>query len=473
MAIKTNALSRIPTPKSQIPATDPKQIQNLWFQVRKQKSEDMGRSKLPVMNTPKVRGKQANDTNPDSSSVTPSGVDSTVLTSKSGSITIKHPKFRELCLDPRRILIEGNSLPWGDPCSYFHTQKPSSYTEIEGLKRSTLWLDTQPEFLDKVKNEYTFMDLHQFSEAEYAFFAKEHLLKSEPREEILDNLEDSSRRFPRAERMLELICKPANAREALWREPPLLISQDYPTYAFDIRSDCSYWISLHAFNSTYTKKCVYTPQDRMTCSYFTIEFKRYDTDTRKPTDQAATFGALALYNRYVLRNRVISKWTHEQECQLRHYALTIAKSSYTFWCIRPILEDGRWNGCRMNMIFVGSFTNRQCIIYFVGWINEIHRWGLTTHLKSCGKDIRLLAKKQLFRTSLGGLEIECTCDGSPDAAGTSEQETRDPTQALAGTSKIQGPALDNGAALAAPVKTAAEVCILGSSRLKSNVDIDG
>ena len=465
--------------RPRIPATDPKQIQNLWFQVRKQKFRNM--TSIPKYLKPtEASARRSKDPNAtaSSSSVTPSGVGSTPPTSKSSTIAIKDPNFRELFLTPRGISIDDVTCTTSDPFIHFHTVRPSSYKGLEGLGRTTLWLDAEPTFLEEVTKGYFFMNYHNFCEAEYASFAKENLLKREPWEFILDNNKDSSQRFPRAERMLEFVCKPNGF---FWQAPPPpphlpVNSSENRTYSFDIRPDCSYWISRHAFNSKYSGQMgalVHVSQARITCPYFTVEFKRDDVDDRVAKNQVAAFGALALYNRYLLRYAAFPQnWTHEQECQLRHYALTITKSSYTFWCIRPKLKGRVWTGCHMEKIFVGYLDELQGVTDFVSWINEIHRWGLTNYLASCGKDIRLRAEAQGHRTSLDVQEMECTCLHLPDAAGTSEQETRNPTQALAGTSKIQGPALNNGAASVDPAKTAAEVCILSSRRLKSNVDID-
>lgn len=442
MAIRTEATSTNSTnskyniPKPRIPATDPKHIQNLWCQVRKQKCGNMALNQQPKYMADTITSSTKNKTTRDISgtSITLSR-GSTTPTSKSQSITIKNPGFREKCLMPRGISINARARSTADSCAHFHTDKPPSYRGLEGLGESTLWLDTDPAFIEKVNKEYIFMNHYHLCEAEYASFAKENLLKREPREEIFDNIEDRSQRFRRAERMLEFVCKPDDEME--WKEPPLLPSfnkSDYPTYAFDIRPDCSYWLALHAFSSTYAEQArevVHIPQERMTCPYFTVEFKRDDSAKREPSDQVATFGALALYNRYQLRDQAVSEgWTHEQECQLRHYGLTITKSSYTFWCIRPILNGGKWNGCNMDRIFIGLLKTKQGVKCFVDWINEIHRWGLTNHMESCERDIRTIAQQQNLRVSLDGSKKECTCDNSVDAAGTSEQEPCDPAQAL-------------------------------------------
>ena len=44
------------------------------------------------------------------------------------------------------------------------------------------------------------------------------------------------------------------------------------------RPDCSYWLSLAGFNSAYRSELsevVYVHNDWITCSYFTIEFKKH------------------------------------------------------------------------------------------------------------------------------------------------------------------------------------------------------
>ena len=422
------------TPKPQIPATDPKYIQNLWYQVRNQTREKMSHEQLPKYMV-HTRSTEAKEKMRRTATPTTSGVLSTTSTSPTWhahSISIKSPLFRDKCLVPRGISINHKGVPPPDPFSHFLTTKPSSYQELDGLKESTLWLNTNLAFIESINKEYKFMDHHQLCEAEYASFAKENLLKREPREDLSDNIVDESQRFRRAERMLEFVCKPDDE----WEIPPFLSppssseNQEYPTYTFDVRPDCSYWLSLHAFSSRYIEQAqtfLHVPQNRITCPYFTIEFKRDDMGMEKAIDQAATFGALALHNRYRLRNRVFSdKWTHEQECQLRHYVLIITKSKYKFWCIRPNLqEDGRWNGCTMTMIFVALLTSKQGVRSFVDWINEIHRWGLTNHVESCQRDIKSTVRKHDYRVSSEGLTSkECTCQDSLDThidtRGTSE-----------------------------------------------------
>lgn len=216
--------------KPSIPATDPKYIQNLWQQVRKQqrghKSHNQQvsymantaaraeRKKVPPPTPPATLSDVSRSSRPPS----------TILTSSSQSITIKNPYFREKCLLPRGITIDDSGIPPPDPFSHFHTKKPVNYRDLDGLEKSTIWLDADPAFIENVNREYKFMDRYHLCEAEYASFAKENLLKREPREEILDNTEDAGQRFRRAERMLEFVCKPDKGIE--WETPPLCSSLD-------------------------------------------------------------------------------------------------------------------------------------------------------------------------------------------------------------------------------------------------------
>ena len=104
--------------------------------------------------------------------------------------------------------------------------------------------------------------------------------------------------------MIELVAKPSSREK--WEAPPILHSPDTShAYNFDIRPDCAYWLSLRAFNKDWRDRVEeYTLiiYDRVTCPYFTVEFKRDDSGDVVAENQIATAGALALYNRYLLRS---------------------------------------------------------------------------------------------------------------------------------------------------------------------------
>ena len=196
MATKTKAASTTyasSKSKKPIPATDPKYIQNLWQQVRKEKRGHISpnqQKKYMADTNASTRKKRVPLPTP---STTVSDVPraslapSTAPTSNTQSITIKNPCFREKCLIPRGIIIDDSGIPPPDPFSHFHTKRPLDYRKLDGLENSTIWLDADPAFVENVNREYRFMDRYHLCEAEYASFAKKNLLKREPREDILDN----------------------------------------------------------------------------------------------------------------------------------------------------------------------------------------------------------------------------------------------------------------------------------------------
>ena len=446
----STACAKNQKPRPRLPATDPKQIENLWSQVRKRNLGNMPPSKIPQGYMAVTRVSANKNKKTTESSATPSttlnsktgtlSAIPTSLTSKSQALTIKHPKFREVGLEPRGIVIapKDMALFYEDPDSHFKNETPSKDSALGKIGKSTLWLDSKPEFVEKIRKEYVFMNHYNLCEAEYASFAKENLLKREPREEIEDNIGDLSQRFRRAERMLEFICKPDESLN--WIAPPVLDGRNLPIYHFDIRPDCAYWLSLHGFSSRYSEQIrefVHVPQYRMTCPYFTIEFKRDDTDIKQAENQVATFGALALYNRYILHQEIPKDEEHKQTSQLTHYALTITKSLYTFWCIRPTTEGGKWKGCKMQKAFSGLLEKKGSVENFVAWINAIHRWGLTEYFESCERDIKALAEKNHLRVSISGQDQEeRTSPRSSDAASTNDvvvPKPHDPASAPAGT----------------------------------------
>jgi hypothetical protein len=165
------------------------------------------------------------------------------LRSQSGAEIPLHPRnanFREEVLKSRGIIIKGNTLSLPDPYIHFATGRTAetSYRELPGFENLQVWLETDTEFLQGVSEEYPCMVHNSLCEAEFATFANEQLLKSEPRRFTIPE----DRRW-RTERMIELVAKPSS-REG-WEAPPILHPHDnIQSYNFDIRPDCAYWLSF-------------------------------------------------------------------------------------------------------------------------------------------------------------------------------------------------------------------------------------
>ena len=386
--------------------TDPRRTKALWGRVMSQG----GARKGTKASLAKIALRQSKDNattvSGDSSSNPTAQSVNTAVSKRSIAARPTDKDFETEVLGKRRIII--NSRHYSTIAfSHFGTSPPtadasSHYAELNN--DTLVWLDIDNDTAEAIIREYLYMQHFHLCEAEYATFAKEHLLKRDIR-----TLELNSNRLWKTERMIELVAKPD---DVLWQAPPEMD----PTiagkrYEFDIRPDCSYWLSLQAFNPEYQNQIeewAYVMHHRITCPYFTVEFKRDDSGIAAAKYQVATASALALYNRFLLKQARLEatgkKWSENAFTHLRHYGLTFTGDSYTFWCTTPIKsDDWSWKGCTMDRVYQGSCNHSPGLRNFVDWINEIHRWGLTVHGKACEADVRHCIHKNSrgIRTSLG------------------------------------------------------------------------
>jgi hypothetical protein len=318
----------------------------------------------------------------------------------------RDPAFRQEVLGARGIKVDSTSWSVPGPYTYFEVHEDMedfdywSMPELEGV---SIWLDTRDEFLVRIEREYDCMTQRGLCEAEFASYAKENLLIQQPRYVKLPE----DRRW-RAERMLELVVKPEPNSQ--WEVPPPLEEDGtVKGYAFDIRPDCSYWLSLQAFNREYlsqVKEYVKVMYRTVACPYFTIEFKRDEDGRTAAENQVAAAGALALYNRYRLKRLGISRrsntrWRSKDLLHLKHYALTFTGANYTFWCLVPEIDltHGQWRGCVMKRIFQSDADFKNGVRSLVGWLNEIHFWGLRVYGPACEMDIKTCLRTAGFRVS--------------------------------------------------------------------------
>ncbi|KAB5515047.1 hypothetical protein GE09DRAFT_1196263 [Coniochaeta sp. 2T2.1] len=95
----------------------------------------------------------------------------------------------------------------------------------------------------------------------------------------------------------------SSAESAHWRFHPLLDDSAGETeWAWGIRPDCAFWLSLKGFTPEYRSQiqnCAFVRQ-WVTCPYFTIEFKLDGESEDVAAKPVAAAGSLALYNRYYL-----------------------------------------------------------------------------------------------------------------------------------------------------------------------------
>ena len=335
----------------------------------------------------------------------------TALTRRSKrSATPRDVGFREDVLESRGIIIKGNTFSLPDPFVHFASQRSvdSNYKELPGLENLNVWLENSPGFLQEISEEYHCMVRNNLCEAEFATFGMEKLFKGEPRHITIP--ED---RKWRTERMIELVAKPSSREK--WEAPPVLHSHGTShAYNFDIRPDCAYWLSLRAFNKDWrdrVEEYTLVVYDRVTCPYFTVEFKRDDSGDIVAENQVATAGALALYNRYLLRSACYRQadvsWFKQDMRDIRHYGATFGGSKFALWCLEPLLsETGDWCGCHMSRIFRSQCHAEHGVRAFVNWANEIHAWGLQTYGPSCLRDVKRCLRKTGVRVSDIGVETD-------------------------------------------------------------------
>lgn len=302
---------------------------------------------------------------------------------------IERADYREKYLWPRGIQMDVSTPPVENANEHFGTNPLSNYKELE---LSGIWLNADPEFVHRVTSEYLFMTYYSMSDKQYQAFAIKNLLpqQSHPKELILFG--DQDQFFRRSELITDLQSKPCSDSgldRRFWEPPPPLNpSEPSGNFDFTLSSDFSYWLTLEGLNSDYIHLQNYTTvvAQRMIYPYFSIAIASNHGDLKYAENQIMTIGAFALYNRYLLHSYLV-----DDGCQIRHYALTMAKSAYSFWCISPVIDDkSDWKGCAMKRVCALDLNIKEGVRQFVRWMNEIHRWGLTDYRDSCFRDIDIL-----------------------------------------------------------------------------------
>ena len=310
-------------------------------------------------------------------------------------------------LEPRSIRIsDRRQFP---DTAYAHfgikvsgTPRVAAIDPTKMLPESSIWIDTSDAFVKRVTKRYTDMLSRNLCEAEYATYAKEKLLK---RDDFADDEETNVREW-RAERWVELVAKP-EAKDT-WLAPPIIGGPESTNltsiseYSFDVRPDCSYWLSLKAFRQdyrSYVHHWIHTIHKKFVRPYLTIDSKR-DLDAEVVVkNQVAAASALALYNRFRLREQRLEvaqrPWSEEDvTMNIRHYGLTMQGSQYEVWCMTPTLsDDRRWAGCEMKLIGYGHCEEPYDVRELINWINEVHYWGLTIHGPACQNDAKEMLGK--------------------------------------------------------------------------------
>ncbi|MCJ1248529.1 hypothetical protein MMC30_005747 [Trapelia coarctata] len=412
-----------------VPETDPDRTAALWANIRATKTPAMapwlknskdqsgqkrGTGKGAKRTAPQpddldwssgLHGADAEELN-DVRSVPQSHLDldfegtATTTNTKATRITARSTSFEECVLRPRKLLMDRENATKTNPYIHFGVDHPPrgqaaiNYHTIEGLEAAKIWISLGDDSIKEIIEEYEFMDRYRMCEEEYAAFATEIFLKRKRRVCKIP----SDRKW-RAERMLQLVAPP---KGPFWAAPTSF-AEEPDDFAFNSRPDCSYWLSLAGFNEDYRSElgdAAYVQNDWITCPYFTVEFKKTGQSITQATNQAAAASSLALYNRYLLKKKALKvtggMWTELDKAQMLHYALTFVGREYTIWVLQACLsETNDWDGCSGRSLYNSKCTSKYAVKQLMGWINEIHRWGLSQHAASCQLDVKGILEHDL------------------------------------------------------------------------------
>lgn len=273
-----------------------------------------------------------------------------------------------------------------------------------------IFLDPSPARLNQICNEYKAMHDRSMNEAEHAQTAREYLLKSTVKAAGFPSDRELS-----AERLIEFVCKP-NKTKSIFLVPPAF-EPEAPGVKFDwnVRPDCSYWISLQGFNTNYREKVAEVTQvvyEWLLCPYLSVEFKKDGDQEIAATRQVAVAAALALYNRWRLKNEGIHqanrRWDERARSITRHYCMIFTKGVCRLDCMWARLDElGQWQGCYMKPLAKFNCRAEASVRELMKWINAIHHWGIYEHGKDCQEDIKRIIHSYTGDTSF----VESQSDG--------------------------------------------------------------
>ncbi|KAM0798185.1 hypothetical protein BDR22DRAFT_823535 [Usnea florida] len=377
--------------------TDPRETKFLWEEVSMALEMAKGKQKVStkrgqaaVSNPSSSRDETQSNSEPVSASL-----------SKSKKIGPKHVEFRDLILRPRGITIKREDSVRVE--AHFEVDKPDGvrstwYVMKRKAASSPLWLDIEKSTIDEIMKVYAFYIKEHLVEAEFATYSKEVFFKMDP------NVITTKTKEWRSRRMIELVAKSRDTE--YWSSPPEIVQSDATlspntyNYDFDIRPDCSYWISVNGFSQATMQvvedQCFVLKGD-MTGSYTTIGFKKDLESLDEAENQVAAAGSRVLYNRFLLKVRCMKKARRTLKQtdfkHIRHYGATMTGAKFRIWCIQPLVsEDFQWKGCDMISLSSGNCAEREYDVkMLMDWINEIHCWGLTVFAPEYEADIKLAA----------------------------------------------------------------------------------
>lgn len=313
------------------------------------------------------------------------------VASKKTRLNAQSKEFERKIYAPRKIVIDRHDLKeYTGPHTHFGTTPPDRAYKDFAVDLQ-IYLEFDDAEANRIAKKYSEMSSLGLCEAEFQTMGTETFFRGQ------QTFEPPKTRQWTVYRMMQLV-NPAND-ETEWAPPPLLTTDQQDGYTFDVRPDCSYWISLSGFNSNYhgdIRRWLHVLYKRMTCPYLTVEFKKDDENVNQAQRQASAPAAVAVYNRYRLKQVAIQTddsraWTEEDRELMRHYVLTFTGENFDVWIMRAEPQpngDTAWDGCRMVRLCKSACDSIDGVRKLAFWLNEIHRWGLGAHAAGIEEDIK-------------------------------------------------------------------------------------
>ena len=399
-----------------IPSTDPEAISSLWNRVSMCSSKTTrGGGSAGIKGGPGYLRDTA------SSTAKSKEKQSSTVSQRTSRPSPYDANFRIRVLNPRGITISFEGVLMTAQ-AHFETEevvgsrKEHSTTLNHGTS-SMVWLEPEDDSVAKVVREYDYMERNAMCEAEFATYAKETIFRRNAR-----SMNIEYERGFKPERMLELVAKPEDSVTPNWLPPPLMgfdpstTDTSWNDYAFDLRPDCAYWLSMDAFNPNYASQIrnhVHVINRRITSPYLTIEFKKDEENVWAAENQVAAASSVAIYSRYRLRARALrlseKVWSVRKSKALRHYCMTLKGVTYCVWLMEAKLTSRwEWAGCEMRVLYRGELVSPASVQDLICWVNEIHLWGLTVHGPKIQDDVKVCINPQesRIRTSAIGPNSE-------------------------------------------------------------------
>lgn len=291
-----------------------------------------------------------------------------------------------------------------EPLDHFETL-PTSYEALRDV-HTTVWLPTHDKvFVEDTIREYQLMRTRGLSDSEFVTYALQNLLRRDPRHPTYE----ATGRW-RIDRALRLAVQISSQ----WRLPPApttssrVVPLRHHDFKFDVPPVVQYWLTIESFAPEYGRLFgrhihVLHHGGGLTLPYFAVEWRRDQKPIESAQNQIYTSGAIALYNRCLLKVERLKltgkKWTEKHWYRLRYYGLVFNGTSYAFWCVRlrrqrlPLSPFAwTWPGCELVELTAGNMLSGPNVEHCIYWINEIHRWGVDAYGRGARQDVEFCIK---------------------------------------------------------------------------------